>query len=267
MSRFRCALAALVLTAPVALFAQGHISLPVPLAELQKRVKADSNDAFAHYNVALGYWDAKKWEDVDRELKTAIALTPRFAQAHLALAYLGFAKETDFWREVRDAGRATPKRLVDIYEYYRREYRHAFLIDPMVDMSIIAATTRAEDEAALRAVFGPSFADYATGVTACNEGRYPECELRMERVTHEIAAEEGRKEAPNDVYWHRGIAAAHNKHFDLAASDFKHLLDKENAAVQKASETNIIRSPLRGNEYRYFEAVFEQAGGHTAEAT
>ena len=259
--------ATIFLSVPAILPAQGSIKLPVPLAELQKRVQTDSNDAYAHYNVALGYWDAKKWDDVERELKTAVALTPRFAQAHLALAYLQFARHPRFWDDVRDGGKQTPKALVDIYDQYAHEDRHAFLIDPMVDMAIIAATSRAVDEVEAREVFGPTFSDYLAGITACEEARYTDCELQMTRVTNEVnRLEDGTRTAPDEVYWYRGIAAAHNKHFDIAAADFKLMVDHEAIRVKKATEKAILRAPLRGNEYRYFEAVFEQAGGHSTDA-
>jgi hypothetical protein len=39
--------------------------------------------AAAHYNVALGYWNEKRLDDAERSPKTAIAIEPRFAPAHL----------------------------------------------------------------------------------------------------------------------------------------------------------------------------------------
>ncbi len=48
--------------------------LPVKLEELERRAKADSNDPAAHFNVALAYWNAKRWADAERSLRLAITI-------------------------------------------------------------------------------------------------------------------------------------------------------------------------------------------------
>ena len=53
--------------------------LPVKLEELERRAKADSNDAAAHFNVALAYWNAKRWADAERSLRLAITIDSRCA--------------------------------------------------------------------------------------------------------------------------------------------------------------------------------------------
>src|ERR1051326_5247823 len=65
--------------------AAAQFRLPVKLDELERRAQADSNDPAAHFNVALGYWNAKRWQDADQSLRTAITLDPRFAPAYVAL--------------------------------------------------------------------------------------------------------------------------------------------------------------------------------------
>ena len=47
-------------TTPVRSVAQ-HIKLSASLAALEKAAHKDSNDAAAHYNVALAYWNAKRF--------------------------------------------------------------------------------------------------------------------------------------------------------------------------------------------------------------
>ena len=42
-----------------------NIKLPASLGDLEKAARKDSNDAAAHYNVALAYWNAKRWDDAD----------------------------------------------------------------------------------------------------------------------------------------------------------------------------------------------------------
>jgi hypothetical protein len=40
---------------------QAQFRLPMKLDELERRMHADSNDPAAHFNVALAYWNAKRW--------------------------------------------------------------------------------------------------------------------------------------------------------------------------------------------------------------
>src|SRR6266496_480322 len=63
--------------------ARAQFRLPMKLEELERRMHADSNDPAAHFNVALAYWNAKRWQDTDKALRTAIMLDPRFAPAYV----------------------------------------------------------------------------------------------------------------------------------------------------------------------------------------
>ena len=248
------------------LCAQGKIEISIPLAELQKRVHADSNDAAAHYNVAIGYWQAKKWDDVDRELRAAIALQPRFAEAHLALAYLPLARDQHML-EGLTPGKPLPANVQAARKQYSEEYRRAFVIDPMVDLRIIAANTASPDYWLMHDVFGTTLAKYINGLEQCREGQYADCENTLTVAIVDIARTKPNGDpVPTAAYWYRGLAAAHVKHFDLAIADFNKLITRDQAAVQKAEEKGLIRSPMRTNEYRYFLAVFEQAAGKTDDA-
>jgi Tfp pilus assembly protein PilF len=259
----RSLLALLLLCAPVTLAAQGSIKLPKSMAELEKTVKADSNDHFAHYNVALAYWQAKRWADVDRELRTALALEPRFAEAHLALAYLPQARNKDLADAEVSKGKPQSKELKDAIDQYNREYRHAFLINPLVDMRIMAVNDRTPDYFLMQQVFGEIFAEYISGLTDCEEGRYGDCEARLTKVVVMIPRQlPPHNKVPDTAHWFRGIAAAHQAHFDTASAEFAILIDRDAERVKEAEGKGLIRSPLRTNEYRYFRAVFERAAGH-----
>src|SRR5438552_18156194 len=82
-------LAVLATAAPLA--AQ-RIRLPAKLSELETRARQDSNDAAAQYNVALGYWNDKRWDDADSALRRAIRIEPQFAMGYLGLGRLVFAR-------------------------------------------------------------------------------------------------------------------------------------------------------------------------------
>jgi len=147
------------------------------------------------------------------------------------------------------------------------EYRRAFVIDPMVDLRIIAANTVDLDYRLKDYFFGTAVGKYVDGLTQCQEGKYADCENTLAEVILELGRNKpSDANVPSDAYWYRGIAAAHVKHFDVAIGDFTRLIARDQAAVAKAEEKGLVRSPIRTNEYRYFLALFQQAAGKTDEA-
>lgn len=250
--------------APGIASAQGKIDLPVPLSTLEQRVKADSNDPAAHYNVALGYWNAKKWKDVDRELRAALKLDPRFAAAHLALAYLPEARNPDLYKDLTRIDEHTPDSVRDALKQRDVEFRHAFLIDPLVDMRIIAAVTQGIDYWDLRDVYGDQAANGVQGLTDCEEGHYTDCELNLATYIRDFGnSKHVIDEIPEPVIWYHAIAAAHDKHYDVAITDFEKLISRDSVAVARAEKKDVIRFPIRTNEYRYFIGIFQQEAGQS----
>ena len=264
MTRWSTLLFTLLAVAPVA--AQGRIELPVSLGELEKRAQADSNDAAAHYNVALGYWNAKRWDDVERELKTAVSLEPRFAAARLALSQLPYARRPKLIEELITVGKAPPKELMPAVEQSDRDFRHAFLIDPMVDLRILAATQRSLDYNDVKAVFGELFANYLQGFTDCAEGRYADCEGRFATLQREWRIATPGVSLPDGVYHYQALAAMQQKNYKLAGDNFRLLMGREEARKQKAEERDMLRIPLRTNEYRYFAATASHMAGNPVDA-
>jgi tetratricopeptide (TPR) repeat protein len=116
-----------------------RIKLPVKLRELESQAQQDSLDAAAHYNVALGYWNEKRYDDAERELRLAAAIDAKFAEAYLALAYLSYARRPKLWAE--EAQDKVPEEWKSRLEESDRMYRRAFLVNPMVDLRIAGAVT------------------------------------------------------------------------------------------------------------------------------
>src|SRR5512143_2835385 len=79
-----------------------NIKLPASLSDLEKAARKDSNDAAAHYNVALAYWNAKRWADADSALHRALRIDPQLAQAYLALSRLVYARRPQIYEEIFD---------------------------------------------------------------------------------------------------------------------------------------------------------------------
>ncbi len=256
-------LAALLAVSPLA---GQRIKLPVKLPELEQRARADSNDAAAHYNVALGYWNEKRFDDVERSLRTAIAIEPRFAPAHLALAYIPFARRPKLWDEIWD--KEVPADLLPVLKESDREYRHAFLIDPLVDLRILAvATPPKPDFLDATRYLGEVWGLFFQGFADCQEGKYEECHGRFATLIREIDGDRFGDRIPNSVLWYKGIAAAHVGKYEMASGHFRTLLAREEQeAAKREQRGELSRVPLEANAFRYTLGTILQAEGKTGEA-
>jgi Tfp pilus assembly protein PilF len=255
------ALLGCALAAPLA--AQ-RIALPLSRQELEARVKADSNDAAAHYNVALAYWNEKRYDDAERELRAATAMDGKFAEAYLALAYLPYARRPKLWDEEYD--NRIPKEWEKSMEESDRNYRRAFLIDPLVDIRIQAAVK--PGKSALWDLFGSDTYDmFYQAFDDMAMGKYEEAHGRFVRYEREKRlAGPGTGKIPMSFLWFEGLAAAHTQRWDEAIQKFLQVIARSAEAEKKAEEKDLIHVPLRTNEYRYFLAIVQQGGGHTDEA-
>jgi Tfp pilus assembly protein PilF len=262
--RAKCVLLALValLPLPGGLRAQ-KIKLPKKLAELQTEVRADSNDAVLHYNVALGYWIEKKYDDAERELTQATTLDPRLAIAYLARAYLPFARRPQLWGEVVDH-RAQPE-FRKALQASDQDYRQAFMIDPLVDLRITAAV--APKKSAFWAAdeeLAQIYNDWLQGFDDFREGNYSAALLRFDRMVREFR--EGKTQLsriPGGLLWFRSLAAAHIGRFDEATRDMQELLYR---GAHVEHRDSIVYAPMRANEYRFVLATYMMQSGRDAEA-
>jgi Tfp pilus assembly protein PilF len=259
-------LLALLGVLPLTPLAAQRIKLPYKVPELETRMKADSNDPAAHYNLALGYWNDKRWDDTEKEIRFALKLDPRFAPAHLALAYLPYARRPKLWDEVFEE--KVPTEFVETLKESDREYRHAFLIDPLVDIRIIGAVTPSKpDFLTVQDYLGEEYALFFQGFTDCQEGRYEECHDRFAGFIKGIKGDRWPDRVPNSVHWYKGLAAAHIQKYEIAAEHFNTLITRSKGDEKELeSKGEVSRVPLRTNEYRYALATIRQASGEIPEA-
>lgn len=243
-----------------------RIKLPFKLAELETRATADSNDAAAHYNVALGYWSEKRYDDSERSLKLAIAIEPRFAPAHLALGLLPFARRSKLWSEV--LRNEVPTDLQAVVQQSDREIRHAFLIDPLLDFRMLGAVTPPKlDFLTVQDYLGEAYALFFQGFTDCQEGKYEDCHGRFLALIREINGDSHPDRIPTSVLWYKGLAAAHLKKYDVAEQHFRLLISRDlDVEEERERKGELSRVPLTTNEYRYTLATIVQAAGKTDEA-
>src|SRR3989442_3267270 len=188
-----------------ALCAQG-ITLTRSLQELEEAARKDSNDAEAQYNVALGYWSKQRYDDAERTLRLAVTIDPRFAPGWLALGVLPYARRPKLREEI--AKGKVPDQWKAALDESQRLMRRAFLIDPLVDLTILGAV-----EAPQGLTIGTRrgvIVVYVNPFAAFQAGRYAQAFWTFDRWMH---GADGRP-LPRDsispaVLWYRGLSAAH----------------------------------------------------------
>lgn len=240
-----------------------QFQLPKKLPELERAAQADSNDPAAHFNVALAYWNAKRWPDADRSLRTAITLDPRFAPAYMALHFLPYAQRSTLWDEVGE--RRVPddwKQRMEESDYF---FRRAYMIDPLVELRA-GDVVRGRSSAYLQELemfFGEHIRDYFDGLDQYFMGDYQKAYDRLTRVLNALDADRHPDRVPSTVMWWHGLASAHVEHWPEAIQDFDRLMDRSLAPTRKDS---LVHFPLRTNEYRYILGFLKQRSGSPNEA-
>ena len=116
--------------------AQG-VKVSGSIEDLEMAAGVDPYDPTALYNLALGYWSEELYDETETQLRRVLELDARYAPAYLALAYLPLAQREELRREIL-AGEV-PEEWEDRVAETGRQYRRAFLVDPLVDIRIMAA--------------------------------------------------------------------------------------------------------------------------------
>lgn len=204
---------------PGPLAAQVRLRPGVTLRGLELTAARDSNDPSALYELALGYWSKKRWDDVERTLTAALAIEPRNAPALMALAHLPFARRPRLWDE-EDAGNVPPEWQPALIKRDRL-VRLAFLIDPLVDLQIVGAI--APDESSLlHSGSGATLAQTASvGLATFRNGQYDQAYAWFDRFARLLGEGTDSARVPGFVYYYRGLAAAHLNDFPTALRDFR----------------------------------------------
>jgi tetratricopeptide (TPR) repeat protein len=243
--------------------ASAQFRLPVKLDELERRARADSNDPAAHFNLALAYWNAKRWGAADTALRLAITIDPRFAPAYMALTFLPYAQRRGLWEEVEE--RRVPddwkQRLDEANHFFRR----AYMIDPLVELRAgdVVQPRSAAYLQELQLVFGEHVRDYYDGLDQYFQGEYQRAWDRFARVVGFLDGDRHPDRVPSTVLWWHGLASARVEKWAEAIWDFEKLMDRSLAPTRRDS---LVHFPLRTNEYRYVLAYLKQRSGKLNEA-
>lgn len=236
------ALATLVGGRPAA--AQVTLREGVTLRNLEAAAARDSNDHVAQYELALGYWSKKRWDDAERALNATLAIEPRNAPALLALAHLPYARRPRLWEEVERG--EVPAEWQPALLRGDRLSRLAFLIDPLVDLQIVGAVAPKESSLLRGGAAATPERFIAVGLANFRTGRYDQAYAWFDRLARVLGGESDPSRIPDLVLWYRGLSAAHLNDLPAAIRDFERLhamadsLDAPGATVDPALAVYVL---------------------------
>jgi tetratricopeptide (TPR) repeat protein len=246
----------------------GRVSEPT-LDSLRTRAAADVNDPVAHYDLAMAYWEKKQWDDSEKELHTAVAIAPAYAEAYLALSAMPKAKGEKYWKKrIKSEGETVVR---EAFVQGNSNYRHAFLLNPLVDLGVLGRF-EAQDRVAFVVkqkyvvVLVPPWwsDDVEKGINDFRQGRYDVAFNRLQKLIADRRLG-GDTLAPNPVLWYHGLAAAHLANFDAAIRDFAVLTGRAVANEKARAEPDALL-PLLTNDYRYILATMLYLAGRFDDA-
>lgn len=233
------------------------------LGEQAARARSDSNDAQLNYQVALGFWQQKNWDEAEHYLRQAIAVAPQYAEALLAMGQLPAMRGEGYWKRYEaEKGRAATDSTLDRYAEYRRR---AFMVNPMVDLAILG-----DVEVSEYLTFGTYdfrnvtfrvwwIKPWRRAATLLHQGNAAAAHAALDTLVHDRQFGGTLAQVPNVVLWYHGMAAARVNDWDTAIEAFAILTGRgvqreKDIAAQAALAPNPFRPPLERyptNDYRY----------------
>lgn len=230
----------------------------VELADLQARARADSNDPIAHYDLAMGYWEKKQWDNAERALREALSISPSYADAYLALSQLPVKRGKGYWKDI-EKSRGDSGVMTEVTTMVNN-YRRAFLLNPLVDLRLLGKVDLAERpqfivvNGRLMFIPAPFWAhDLERAINSLNSGKYDQASLQIEKLVAQKPFLGENKNLPDQLLWWRGLIAAHQDSLGSAVNAFAVLTGR--AKAREADTTASAESPMRTNDYRFILAT------------
>lgn len=201
---------------------------PQPIDELIRRAVADSNDPMAHYQLAMGYWEKKKWDEAERALRQVTRLSPSFAEAWLALSVLVVERGERYWK--RFAEQHGSQALDSVLVQARLNQQRGFLSNPLMDLAMLG---RFNADSRVTTSLGIELriwwaSDFEKGVNALRQSRNDEAYLYLEKILQDSRAGT-RSTTPWFILWHHGQAAARLGRLPESINDFAILTGRARA--------------------------------------
>jgi len=238
-----------------------------PFDSLRARAFAEVNDPVAHYDLAMGYWSRKQWEDAERELLAAISIAPSYPEPSLALSAIPPARREKYCKQ--QIKRLGPHSVRALFAVSAVQYRHAFLLNPLVDLEVLARFEAVGPDLVMnnRLILRlpPSWVmvELTRSANDFREGRYDLSLARLQKVIRDERFGSDEK-APDDVLWFHGLSAAHLADFETAIRDFAVLTGRSFAREHDQPEAQDL--PFDTNAYRYVLATMLYLSGQPNEA-
>ena len=255
----RAAFALLALVAGVAvppLGAQVVLRDGVTVRGLETAVARDSNDVVALYDLALGYWSKRRWDDVERTLSAVLAIEPRNAQALLALAQVPYARRPRLWDEV-EKGEVPPEWQPALIRGDRLSLL-AFMIDPLVDLQIVGAVAPKESSLLEGGTGASAERHIAVAIAYFRYGRYDQAFGWLDRLVRNLGGDRDPSRVPDIAFWYRGISAAHLNDIPAAIHDFE--------ILRAMSDSQVAIGGVDHTVAEYVLGVFQERAGHLDQA-
>ena len=242
--------------------AQRKLKSSPAIDSLEPRARADSNDALLHYQLAMAYWGVKRYDDSERELHEAVTLAPQYAEAYLALSALGPARGEKYWKKIaKEKGKAAVQAALESSDRY---YRRAFLLNPLVDLRIMAKVEeRSEIQEGVFIIRLWWLKPYTQSLNAIREGRYKRAFSLLHGILNDSKAGDKGLNLPESILWYHGLTAAHIGQYEIAIADLAVLTGRA-LADEKADPLSVV--PLKANDYRYALATMLYLAGRNGEA-
>lgn len=225
---------------------------PQPIEALLRRAVVDSNDPMAHYQLAMGYWEKKKWDEAERALRVATTLSPSFAEGWLALSILTVERGERYWKRYGEqhGWQAVDSALIQARLYQQRGFRS----NPLLDLAMLG---RFRAQSRISTGLGVDLylwwaGDFEKGVNALRQSRNDEAYQYFEKILQDRRAGD-RASSPWFILWHHGQAAARLGNYPQAIADFSLLTGRARAQESEdqpaGDEINRALRSLTGELY------------------
>jgi len=235
---------------------------PPTLEALESRARQDSLDPEAHFRLAQRYNELKRFDAEARALRTAIAIDPRFAPAYLWLGFLPYDRQPKLWDDERK-NRLSPAEAA-VAEESGRLFAKAFLINPMMEFRLRDVTAPPEGMFVVTE-YGRYTTEYLrrVGLGAFVWARYELAYSALNLWAERAYVNQPRDSVPSFLFWYRGLAAAHQRAYNIAIEDFETLFAR---SLKAERGDTLIQIPVYTNDYRYVLALLHQLWGKPADA-
>lgn len=218
------------------------------LDSLVQATVADSDDAIVQYHNALAFWDRKKYDEADSLLRRAMTLAPEYADPQLAFSVLPLARGHHYLDDL--AHRLSKDSMAAFVHAMNAASRRAFLLDPGVDLSVLASTGGRylpEHEAVIPIptkpgqpvafLFGDSwwFAPLKKGARQLVAGQSEDAFKTLDAALHSKEMQQSGAYLGDDFVWWYALAAFHVHHYDRAVSALLTLVQRATDGEADAS--------------------------------